>query len=418
MEYKKIIEDNYTLHLINSDRFKIMNVVVFFTKKYDKNDVPYGVLLTKNMVYTTKKYNTKNKIAIEGEELYGSRVASSFTSTGNSLSFSFALDFLNPKYTKNEYLSKSIEFLCEVLFNPNVTKDGFDENYFNIIKNDVISSIKSIKDNPSKYASIEYGKLMYKGTPGENGTMPTIEEIENITPLKLYEFYKKLFDGEYKIDIAVHGEYNDEIIGIIKNKFNKIKSSKDKIDLKIKQKYNAKLITKTDTLPFKQSRLLIGYRIKEPTYHEMNHVLKIYNTMLGTMNDSLLFNIVREQNSLCYSIGSYYSKYNNALTIYAGINKDNADKSIELIKKCVEMMSNKNIIEKLYDYALKTINTYLNNYYDDVTSQINKYYIKEFEETEDIETLREKLNNVTVDEIVELNKKINIQTIYLLKGDN
>ena len=82
------------------------------------------------------------------------------------------------------------------------------------------------------------------------------------------------------------------------------------------------------------------------------------------------------------------------------------------------MMSNKNIIEKLYDYALKTINTYLNNYYDDVTSQINKYYIKEFEETEDIETLREKLNNVTVDEIVELNKKINIQTIYLLKGDN
>lgn len=418
MEYKKIIEDNYTLHLINSDRFKLMNVVIFLTKKYNEKDVPYGVLLTKNLVYSTKNYNTKNKIAIKGEELYGSRITSSFTSTGDSLSFSFALDFLNPKYTKDEYLSKSIEFLCEVLFNPNVTKDGFDEQYFNIIKNDVIAAINSTKDNPAKYASIEYGKIMYKGTPSAKGVNPTVEEIEKVTPLKLYEFYKKLFDGEYKIDIAVHGEYNDEIIGIIKNKFNKIKSSKDKIDLKIKQKYNTKLITKTDTLPFKQSRLLIGYRIKEPTYHEMNHVLKIYNTMLGTMNDSLLFNIVREQNSLCYSIGSYYSKYNNALTIYAGINKDNADKSIELIKKCVEMMSNKNIIEKLYDYALKTINTYLNNYYDDVTSQINKYYIKEFEETEDIETLREKLNNVTVDEIVELNKKINIQTIYLLKGDN
>lgn len=418
MEYKKIIEDNYTLHLINSDRFKLMNVVIFLTKKYNEKDVPYGVLLTKNLVYSTKNYNTKNKIAIKGEELYGSRITSSFTSTGDSLSFSFALDFLNPKYTKKEYLSKTLDFLCEVLFNPNVTKDGFDEQYFNIIKNDVIAAINSTKDNPAKYASIEYGKIMYKGTPSAKGVNPTVEEIEKVTPLKLYEFYKKLFDGEYKIDIAVHGEYNDEIIGIIKNKFNKIKSSKDKIDLKIKQKYNTKLITKTDTLPFKQSRLLIGYRIKEPTYHEMNHVLKIYNTMLGTMNDSLLFNIVREQNSLCYSIGSYYSKYNNALTIYAGINKDNADKSIELIKKCVEMMSNKNIIEKLYDYALKTINTYLNNYYDDVTSQINKYYIKEFEETEDIETLREKLNNVTIDEIVELNKKINIQTIYLLKGDN
>ena len=82
------------------------------------------------------------------------------------------------------------------------------------------------------------------------------------------------------------------------------------------------------------------------------------------------------------------------------------------------MMGDKKVINSLYNYALKTINTYLNNYYDDVTSQINKYYIGEFEITEDIETLREKLNSVTVDEIVELNKKINIQTIYLLKGDN
>ncbi len=417
MEYKKIIEDNYTLHLINNNRFKIMNVVVFLTKKYNKDDIPYGVLLTKNMVYTTKKYNSKNKIAIKGEELYGSKVASSFTSTGNSLSFSFALDFLNPKYTKKEYLSKSLDFLCEVLFNPNVNKNGFDENYFNIIKTDVISSLKSLKDNPAKYASIEYGKIMYKGTPNENGTMTTIEDIESVTPLKLYNFYKKIFDGEYKIDIAVHGEYDDEIIDLIKEKFSKVKSSKEKIDLNIKQKYSDKLVTKTDILPFKQSRLLIGYSISKPTYHEINHVLKVYNTILGTMNDSLLFNIVREKNSLCYSIGSYFSKYNNALTIYAGINKDNADKSIELIKKCVEMMSNKDIIEKLYNYALKTINTYLNNYYDDVTSQINKYYIREFEITEDIEILREKLNSVTVDEIVALNEKIKIQTIYLLKGD-
>ena len=60
MEYKKILEDNYTLHLINSNRFKTLSVVVFLTKKYDKNDIASGVLLTKNMVYSTKKYNTKN----------------------------------------------------------------------------------------------------------------------------------------------------------------------------------------------------------------------------------------------------------------------------------------------------------------------------------------------------------------------
>ena len=64
-------------------------------------------------------------------------------------------------------------------------------------------------------------------------------------------------------------------------------------------------------------------------YHEFNHVLRVYNTILGTMNDSVLFNIVREKHSLCYSIGSYYSKFNPSLTIYAGINKDNYEKESE-----------------------------------------------------------------------------------------
>ena len=78
MEYKKIQKENYTLHLINTNRFKLMNVVVFFTKKFEKKDILYGNLLTKNLVYTSKKYNTKSKIAVVGEELYGARVSSSF----------------------------------------------------------------------------------------------------------------------------------------------------------------------------------------------------------------------------------------------------------------------------------------------------------------------------------------------------
>ena len=80
----------------------------------------------------------------------------------------------------------------------------------------------------------------------------------------------------------------------------------------------------------------MGYRLNNLDFHEMNHVLRIYNTILGTMNDSILFNIVREGNSLCYTIGSYYSKYNPSLTIYAGINKKNYELTVKLIKECVE----------------------------------------------------------------------------------
>ena len=81
-------------------------------------------------------------------------------------------------------------------------------------------------------------------------------------------------------------------------------------------------------------------------------------------------------------------------------------------------MKDKNEVLRLFDSAKKTINTYLNNYYDDLSLQINECYSKEFETVEDVETLREKINNVTIDEIINLNKKIKLSTIYFLKGDN
>jgi predicted Zn-dependent peptidase len=370
------------------------------------------------MVYTSKKYDTKSKIATIGEELYGSRISASFNIIGNTTEFIFTLEFLNPKYTEEKYLNESLDFLYEVIFNPNIEDNGFKKEYFDILVKENLSYIESIKDNPNLFASIEYSKKMYKGTPGEYFSLPSKEELLNATPQDLYLYYKKLFSGEFKTDIVVYGEQYPNIEKNIEEKFKNLKTNNDEISLSIKHKYKNEIKEYKDTLPYNQSKLYMGYRLNELDYHEMNHVLKVYNTILGTMNDSILFNIVREKNSLCYSIGSYYSKYNPSLTIYAGINKDNYEKTILLIKECMEMMKDEKVIESCFESAKKTINTYLNNYYDDCFSQINKYYYDQFEKTDDIETYRENINKVTIEEIIELNKKISLSTIYFLEGDN
>ena len=44
--------------------------------------------------------------------------------------------------------------------------------------------------------------------------------------------------------------------------------------------------------------------------------------------------------------------------------------------------------------------------------------IETSQKIEDVETIRERINNVTLDEVIELNKKISPSVIYLLKGDS
>lgn len=418
MEYKKINKNGVNLHLINTNRFKTVDVVIFFTKKFDKEDIVFGNYLASSLVYTSKKYNTKNKMAIIGEELYGAKVGSSFGLSGNLESFVFSVSFLNPKYTVPDYLDKSLDFLYEVLLNPNVEDGKFNQELFDIMTKEQITSINSVKLNPNAYASNEFGKIMFKGTPCEYSTITSIEELDKVNRKNLYDFYKRLFNGEYKVDFAVLGEVDESIVDKIFKKFSIIKSSNEKLSFNIEYKTDGKLVTKIDSLDFNQSKLYMGYRLNDMNYHELYHVLRVYNTILGTMNDSILFNVVREEHSLCYSIGSYFNRYNKSLVIYAGINKINYEETVELIKKCVESMSDKKVIESLFDYAKKTLNTYLNSYYDDLVGQINHYYYTEFDTVEDIETQRDNINKVTVDEVVKLNEKIKLSTIYMLKGDN
>lgn len=418
MNYKKTIKDNITYHLINTDRFKQISIVLFLTKEFDKESIVYGNLLTNNLMYSSKKYNTKNKIVKEGENNYGAKISSTYGIIGKCESFAFSLEFVNPKYTDNKYLDKTLNFFKEVILNPNVEDGKFNLDYFNVIKNEAIANSKQVKENPNLFASIKYAEIMYKGTPSEYSSVPSEEDINKVTPKSLYNYYHKLFNGECKVDICILGEVEDSIIDRIHNSFKIIKSNNKKLTFSIKSKMLKEVKEKIDSLSFNQSRLYLGYKFNDMSYHELNHVMKVYNTILGTMNDSILFNIVREANSLCYTIGSYVSKYNPSLTIYAGINKSNYEKTIDLIKKCVSDMSDKKVVKRLFDSAKKTINTYLNNYYDDSVAQINNYYNGEFEFIEDIETLKENINKVSVEEVIEINKKIHLSTIYMMKGDN
>ena len=418
MNYKKLIRDNYTIHIVDTDRFKSVDLIIYFTRKFNKNNIPFYSSLIQNMVYTSKKYNTKNKIAIKGEELYGAYLGTSFDVIGDLEHFAINMNFLNSKYTDYKYYNESVDFLFEILLNPNVSDNKFNSKYFSIVKNDIITSIKATKDSPGEYSRTEFNKLMYKGTPQGYSLKPTIEKLEEVNESNLYEFYNNLFNGDYKIDIILLGDVEKLDISYIDNKMEGIKGSNKKLNIFNKVNYEDEVIEKIDSLHFNQSKLYMGYRLDELTDYELRYVIRIYNTILGSMNNSILFKIVREDNSLCYSIGSYYSRYSKSLVIYSGINKDNYDKTVKLIKECVESMGDINTISKHLKSAKKTINTFLNNYYDDAFSQGNERYMNEFDDVIDVEKLRKIYNSVTEDEILALNERIKLSVVYLLKGDN
>lgn len=142
----------------------------------------------------------------------------------------------------------------------------------------------------------------------------------------------------------------------------------------------------------------------------------LYSTILGSMNNSVLFVNVREKNSLCYHIGSTINRFTKTIVIDSGINKENFDETLRLIKESLESMKDESVVDSLIDNAKKTLNIAFNDFYENPFKIVNYYYLREFTNIPSIEDRKKYIDNMTSKNVSDLAKKIDIKEVFLLEG--
>ena len=152
MEYKKVECGTFNLHMGKTKKFKTIDIELIFGRKIVKEEISKINFLASLLTYTTKKYNTKIKFCQEMENLYSARVIANTYRLGSQYNTDFIIRILNDKYAEEGLLENSIKFLKEIIFNPNVQDDKFDEKSFQVIKNDEKSQIERFKEDPRRYS--------------------------------------------------------------------------------------------------------------------------------------------------------------------------------------------------------------------------------------------------------------------------
>ena len=130
MEYlKKEIKQGVTLHLINNKNFKTDFTVFFLSLPLEKETITKNALLPAVLRSGCKKYQSYQKIIEELEMLYGAAFDCGVDKTGDNLVLKFFIESINDNYlpNKNNNLEKVINVLTEIIFNPQVQDNSFDE---------------------------------------------------------------------------------------------------------------------------------------------------------------------------------------------------------------------------------------------------------------------------------------------------
>ena len=408
---------SYKLHIINTNKFKTTSIKVIFSAPVIKKEITIKNFLADMLTYSTKENNNEKKMSIALQDLYAMNIFSSCYRVGKLYNMEIGASILNEKYSEKGMLEKSIKLLSDVIFKPNVNNDEFDKTSFNIMFQNAKNQIASIKENTRKLSLIRMLENMGNNKEYSLHSYGYNEDLMEITPHKLYDFYKKVISSS-KIDIFILGNVDEEYVTqLIKDsfKFKTFKTLKD--DFIINHDKIRKLPKKVvEEAYISQSKLSIGCKLEKLNNYERNYVLPMYSLILGGGSGAKLFKEVRENNSLCYYINSSAAKLDSILYITSGINYVNFGKTVRLIKKELKNMINGEITEEELDKAKVQYITMLDEIFENPFQIISSYYSIEMFGYDDIEKRKKLTNEVSLDDVVRLSNKIHMDTIYLLKG--
>ena len=109
-------------------------------------------------------------------------------------------------------------------------------------------------------------------------------------------------------------------------------------------------------------------------------------------------------------------KYDKLLVIHVSLDDENTDKAISLVKKCLKEMTNGNFLDSDIDDAKTNLVMSLDLASDNNVSTLNNYVFNYFDSLPELDERKNLIKNVTKEDIVNVAKKIKLNTVYVLEG--
>ena len=418
MVYKTYKCNSYNIHTIKTDRFKTVHMEIIFRKNIVKEELVNYAFLVDMLMESSKNYPKRKDVITKLEELYKLVVYGTTVKTGNVLSSNFMADFIDPKFIDEEdYLENVIKFIFEMLMNPNATNEEFDLKEFNFVKERLKREIKSIDENPFKSSMRKAIEAMDAMSVTAYPLMGSVEELEGITPGSLYKYYKKLFKDN-TCDIFIIGDVDsDNIVSLIQKYFKHRYINTNKLVLRVDNKFKKKVTTKEDVSENLQANLVMIYNIGELPEVERHVTMQVFNYIFGSGGlTSKLYKRIREENSLCYNISTLYLKYDELIAIHISLDTANVKRAVSMVKKCLKEMQTGEFLESDLEDAKKSISLALDLTSDNNSSLLNNYVFHEFDNLPLIDERKKSLAKLTKEDVVNVSRKLKLNTIYVLKG--
>jgi predicted Zn-dependent peptidase len=414
-----------------NNKFKTNEIAVFVTIKQTQENATKNALIPAVLRRGSTNYRNQLEISKKLENMYGANFNCGVDKSGDYIILKFFIETINNEYSdsKENLAQEAFNLLTDIVFNPLVENEQFNNEFVKQEKDNLAKIINSKKDDKANYAYQRCIEEMFKNDPYGIYKFGSLEDLEKVDEKNLYEYYLNIiqnspiyiyFNGKnansIKIDENINKNFktafNNNTNEHYENNENDESNRTDNKDNNINDRKINEINTIKEKLDVTQGKLIIGMNVQSKN----KYAVTMYNTILGGGANSKLFQNVREKASLAYYASSRYIRRKDAIIIRTGIELANYDKAVNVIKEQIEEMRKGNIS----DFELSSARTLILSSLKLIPESQEDIMAFDFDqdifnENLTFEQYYKKIEEVTLDEIIEVAKQIKLNTIYYLE---
>ncbi|KIY20529.1 EF-P 5-aminopentanol modification-associated protein YfmF [Mesobacillus subterraneus] len=407
----------YKLHIVKTAKFKTNTIVWKMKTPLTSENVTKRALLPYVLQSSSKAYESTTKLRSYLDELYGANLNVDVSKKGEFQIISFSLEIANEKFLSDPapLLKKGMELIAAILVKPLTENGAFDKATVEKEKRTLKQRIQAVYDDKMRYSNYRLVQEMCKGEPYALHVNGEIDDIPQINPENLYEYYKQAF-AEDEMDLYIIGDVNEEEVQSIADHLLQFED-RVPVQLKTAQTVSREEQIVKDQEDVKQGKLNIGYRTNVLYGDQDYYALQVFNGIFGGFSHSKLFINVREKNSLAYYVASRLESHKGLMMVMSGIEFENFELAVQIIREQMEAMTAGDFTEKEVEQTKAVIENQMLETLDTSRGIVEVLYHNVVSgQNVSLDDWLQGMSTTTKEEIVDVAKKIQLDTVYFLTG--
>lgn len=222
------------------------------------------------------------------------------------------------------------EIMSDIVFNATFPEDEIDSE-----RSVIQEELKMYFDDASSHVSEMLFNAMHESYPNRQSIGGTVESVGNITRQDLIDFKDKFYQPNNMFVVATGNINHDDVVNFMKEIVEGLENKNEPSDL-VKEQFEPDIL-KSDVVTQERNNIeqahftwgLFGPAAND----DDSFVVDVITTILGGNFTSRLYQIIREQRGLAYTVnvGFMTTSDSGIITGYTGLQSDNIDEVKDIV---------------------------------------------------------------------------------------